>query len=833
MAVNIFFCYAREDEEFLNKLKKYLQPLQRQGLINFWYDGDILPGSEWENEIANNLNNAQIILLLVSADFLNSEFIYGVEMKRAIERSRRGDALVIPIILRPAQWTSTILGRFQALPKDAKPVTTWTNQEEAFLDIVRGIRKALKSLRVFEIEQVVHEREVRAAVSDTPKTDTRDDRLDFRPYVDALYGFITTPETTTPLVIGINGSWGSGKSSLMYMLKRQLEPRGRYYSDLLLQGLAWHVGQFGRRKLTDNQKANQKLVKERISHLRLSRFMLKRAHIEEEGKMERILEHIAKHEPMELLYYPTVWFNAGKFSEESQIWAALASEITNQLNGKEYALPTRLQFWLQLKRKRANLITALRPLILNLLLIAVLALLSVLYPSFIYPFIVSHILPFFQALFPTQTAAKGAAFTTATIGGVALFLSTAAQVLKSARQVAKAHPFKIPIKTIIETPNYQEKIGYISQFSQDFKRIVEVATRSSSPAWETQKLVIFIDDLDRCRPLQAAAVIEAISLFLDSEQCVFVLGIDMDTVAASIEAKYKELVEKFHHDRPEVVSFGRTFLEKIIQISLTIPYADNKHISQLIESLTQGNRVNNMSNLSQSSGISSTARDPNDLLMQGLFPSTILEATLADQREVRAYFQNEDVQNAIKEACRILKRNPRRIKQFINLFRLKMFLINQDVKKMNYFGGSKEKLKDFVYLLAWSMQWNEIARIIFDSPHCAEVCDYLLFLGEKYQTGIEQSSSRESQADAGADKSIDHSDIIEVVGYDPSVFDTVIEDLMDRRSKVEKFPAHWCYLPWEEWIYDNGFRFCIMHFREQWRLRKDSRSAPLLELIRL
>ena len=83
------------------------------------------------------------------------------------------------------------------------------------------------------IEQVVHEHEVRAAVSDTPKTDTKDDRLEFKPYVDALYGFITAPETTTPLVISINGSWGSGKSSLMRMLKQQLEPREGYYSDLL------------------------------------------------------------------------------------------------------------------------------------------------------------------------------------------------------------------------------------------------------------------------------------------------------------------------------------------------------------------------------------------------------------------------------------------------------------------------------------------------------------------------------------------------------------------------------------------------------------------------
>jgi len=170
---------------------------------------------------------------------------------------------------------------------------------------------------------------------------------------------------------------------------------------------------------------------------------------------------------------------------------------------------------------------------------------------------------------------------------------------------------------------------------------------------------------------------------------------------------------------------------------------------------------------------------------------------------VRACFQNEEVQNAIKEASRLLKRNPRRIKQFINLFRLKMFLINCDKEKMSYFEDSTEKLTDFVFMLAWSMQWSDIARIVTDSPHSAEICDYLLFLCEKYQLN------------------------------DMDVFSTIIADLLDRRSKVEKFPAHWYYLPWEEWIYDKGFRFCIEYFHEQWQLRKDGEKSTLLELIRL
>lgn len=104
MAVKIFFCYAHEDEELLNKLKSHLRSLQRQGLIEFWYDRNISAGTEWEQKIDEHLNTAQIILLLISSDFIDSDYCYSIEMKRAIERHAKGEAHVIPIILRHVYW---------------------------------------------------------------------------------------------------------------------------------------------------------------------------------------------------------------------------------------------------------------------------------------------------------------------------------------------------------------------------------------------------------------------------------------------------------------------------------------------------------------------------------------------------------------------------------------------------------------------------------------------------------------------------------------------------------------------------------------------------------
>jgi WD40 repeat protein len=147
MPVKIFFCYAHEDEPYLNKLKAYLRPLQRQGLIDVWHDRDISAGTEWEREISERLNEAKIIQLLVSPDFMNSDYCYSVEMKRALERHDRKEAIVIPVILRPIYWQG-VLGKLQALPTDAKPVVDryWHTLDEALNDVAEGIRIVVEQL---------------------------------------------------------------------------------------------------------------------------------------------------------------------------------------------------------------------------------------------------------------------------------------------------------------------------------------------------------------------------------------------------------------------------------------------------------------------------------------------------------------------------------------------------------------------------------------------------------------------------------------------------------------------------------------------------------------
>jgi TIR domain/PASTA domain len=142
--LRIFCSYAHEDEEHLDELRTTLRGLERQGLIEWWHDREIVPGWEWEEDIDKNLRTAELILLLVTPDFMSSDYVFEKEIDRAIERHQRGEARVIPIIVRPADWEWAPFGKLQALPKDAKPITTWLNQDEAWLDVVRGIRKAVE-----------------------------------------------------------------------------------------------------------------------------------------------------------------------------------------------------------------------------------------------------------------------------------------------------------------------------------------------------------------------------------------------------------------------------------------------------------------------------------------------------------------------------------------------------------------------------------------------------------------------------------------------------------------------------------------------------------------
>ena len=144
--LRLFVSYSHKDENLRAALDDSLAGLQRDGVIDLWHDRKISAGQEWAGAIDANLEGADIVLCLVSAGFMASPYINDIELKRALERHEAGEAWVIPVLLKPADWESSPLGRLQALPEGGKAVTKWTNRDEAFVSIAKGIREVAKRL---------------------------------------------------------------------------------------------------------------------------------------------------------------------------------------------------------------------------------------------------------------------------------------------------------------------------------------------------------------------------------------------------------------------------------------------------------------------------------------------------------------------------------------------------------------------------------------------------------------------------------------------------------------------------------------------------------------
>ena len=143
--IDVFVSYAREDASFMRELRTHLTLLERQGLMKLWYDGDITAGSAWGEAIDSQLEAAKIILLLVSADFLASDFIDEVELKRALARHREGTARVIPIIVRGCDWTKAPFAKLQALPRDGKAMATLRDRDAGWTEVAKALRAILES----------------------------------------------------------------------------------------------------------------------------------------------------------------------------------------------------------------------------------------------------------------------------------------------------------------------------------------------------------------------------------------------------------------------------------------------------------------------------------------------------------------------------------------------------------------------------------------------------------------------------------------------------------------------------------------------------------------
>jgi hypothetical protein len=144
--LNLFISYAHEDEALKTELDKHLIMLKRSGKINAWNDRKLTAGVEWDQSIIDELSKADIILLLISVDFNNSDYIWKKELATAMQRHDAGTARVIPVILRKCEWAEMPYARLQALPTGARPVSDFADRDEALMDVASGIRAVVDLL---------------------------------------------------------------------------------------------------------------------------------------------------------------------------------------------------------------------------------------------------------------------------------------------------------------------------------------------------------------------------------------------------------------------------------------------------------------------------------------------------------------------------------------------------------------------------------------------------------------------------------------------------------------------------------------------------------------
>lgn len=167
---SVFFSYSHVDEALRDQLEKQLSILKRQGVIETWHDRRIGAGEEIDSAISQNLMSADIILLLVSPDFINSDYCYDREMTVAMERHERRKAVIIPVILRACDWHGAPFGKLNATPPDGRPITQAVDRDQAFLEVAKAVRAAAERIGKPHAQERVTARPVEPILYPSPKS---------------------------------------------------------------------------------------------------------------------------------------------------------------------------------------------------------------------------------------------------------------------------------------------------------------------------------------------------------------------------------------------------------------------------------------------------------------------------------------------------------------------------------------------------------------------------------------------------------------------------------------------------------------------------------------
>ncbi|MBI5294602.1 MAG: hypothetical protein HY869_03935 [Chloroflexi bacterium] len=680
------------------------------------------------------------------------------------------------------------------------------------------------------------------AATDKPIQSVKQDKLDFKIYVNALHSFILSKYTTTPITISIDGVWGSGKSSLMSMLRGKLDPQRdgvrklyewfaglrpwwRWYFGFLKSSVAKWFGQtvislFVRKDVDEDgiymyfgqkNKRFHKYVSDIVEGFSIDPEVLIQIANDEKKKsadpdvpnqtginaMEKSVRWWAQvHancEPMQPPYHYAVWLNAWKFDNQEEVWASLALATMEQIKQKHGVL-WRLRFWLEITFSRFSFLEGLWQVV----------------KQFLLPLIFAIVLASYTTIIESVTVPLDAF---KDYGSPLLWAGFVISGILAVSSIFK-DPFQIPLDKVFDRPNYKDKVKFLSHFEKDFARIIRAATKNGL-GWKPSKLVIFIDDLDRCEPPKSADIVEAVNLFLDAEGCVFVIGMDSESVARSIEVKYKDLFERMKTENTGVVSLGRLFLDKIVQIPFSVPRATPGQITKMVEDMIgQGQPSPSATapapseqmpegEVGQTQG---TPQTPASSQQPSQTPPPLKSTSPVEPQKPKvdpASYTRKEVREAILVGTKLLADNPRQVKTFINLFRLSIYIANEraileekEIEKQKS-GLNLDKLAIWT---ACTIRWSGLVRHLYDEPQLNSLTIFLHLISQRISDNFMWQSEEKG-------KKVEKKEV-------PNDIRKIFNDL---RPTEKERQAHWCHLPWEWWLLEPDFLKTIKSLQDLWR----------------
>ena len=474
------------------------------------------------------------------------------------------------------------------------------------------------------------------------------DTVGYGAYAEAIARGIQHDETRPPLTIGIKAPWGAGKTSLMRMIRDRLEwPSGKPAAEL--RGL--HLVGRGPTAVT-----NRTLLERARSHARPAA-----------GDLTATPDAADEDERR---WRPTVWFNPWMYQTGEQVWAGLAHEIITQVT-ERMPRAERERFWLELNVRRVDE-QAVRRRIYALVLERVL------------PWALGGLLAVIAGLgLLAVDAAVGAGLIALGPGGVAVLAVTQLRrVLAAPPSGALAALVAPATEQMIHSPDYGSRTGVFYLLQADLQRVLDLVATPQRP------LIVFVDDLDRCSPGTVVQVIEAINLFLAGQypNCIFVIAMEPDMVAAHVEAAYGNLAQRLEQ-HGDTFELGWRFLEKIVQLPLTLPALEPERAAGFAESLFG----HGMAPAAVEAPSEAAVQAADEALRGEVLSGAVRQAAAvsgddaaaveAVRRTVerRLTIDDPEVREAIAYGARFLETNPREIKRFVNVFRFLVMIHTERV----------------------------------------------------------------------------------------------------------------------------------------------------------